>query len=122
MVLFSIHTLYLILQSTAKPKVENLDPRTTLKEVGAATLSKRENKVLTTSLSSIKRPPLVVANKQPAQDELASDSNSNEVQNASDDIARKKSGRRRSYTTLLMATSKVDAYHLFILYDSFLYI
>ncbi|XP_017244895.1 putative cyclin-B3-1 [Daucus carota subsp. sativus] len=96
-----------LVKSTAKLKVENLDPRTTLKEVGAATLSKRENKVLTTSLSSIKRPPLVVANKQPAQDELASDSNSNEVQNASDDIARKKSGRRRSYTTLLMATSKL---------------
>ncbi|WOG97947.1 hypothetical protein DCAR_0417288 [Daucus carota subsp. sativus] len=55
---------------STKLKVENLDPRTTLKEVGAATLSKRENKVLTTSLSSIKRPPLVVANKQPAQDEL----------------------------------------------------
>ena len=114
MPLFSIYTPQLTLQSTAKPKVVDSDSRTTLEKVGAATLSKREDKVLTSSLST-ERPPLVVASKQPAQDELASDCNSNVVQIASDVIVRKKSGRRRSYTSLLMATSKVNAYHVFIL-------
>lgn len=93
-------------KSTAKPKVSDSDSKKYLEKIGAVTLSKREDKVLTSSLST-QRPRLLVPSKLPAQDELASDCNSNIVQSASDDIARKKSGRRRSYTSLLMATSKL---------------
>lgn len=102
-----------MLQS-GNPKVVNSDSRTTLETIGAATLSKREDRVLTSSLST-QRPPLVVPSK-PAQDEHNSDCNSNVVRSASNDIARKKSGRRRSYTSLLMETSKVDAYYFLILF------
>lgn len=95
-----------LVKSTAEPKVVDSDSKKKLEKIGSATLSKRDDKVLTSSLSK-QKPRLVVPSKQPAQDELASDCNSNIVQSASDDIARKKSGRRRSYTSLLMATSKL---------------
>lgn len=109
------------MQATAKPKVVDSDSKKNLEKIGAATFSKREDKVLTSSLSA-QRPCLLVPSKQPAQDELASDCNSNIVQSASDDIARKKSGRRRSYTSLLMATSKVDAYNLFMLSENHFFV
>ncbi|KAL8134738.1 uncharacterized protein LOC141713057 [Apium graveolens] len=93
-------------KSTAKPKVVDSDSKKKLEKLGVATLSKREDKVRTSSLST-QRPRSLVPSKQPAQDELASECDSNIVRSASDDIARKKSGRRRSYTSLLMATSNL---------------
>lgn len=119
--LIQLFTLFLqlISQPIVKPKVTISDTQTTSKSeaIGAATLSKRKEEVQTSSLFANKAS--LIPCEQPAQEELPSDCSSNLVQTASDIIARRKSERRKSYTSLLMTRSKVDGW-MHIIYYIFL--
>lgn len=77
----------------------------------AAMSFRREDKVVS-SLS--KNTELIAPRGQPAQTDVSSDCNSIVGTDVSDSTAKKKSNRRKSFTLLLMARSKVEAFSFFL--------
>lgn len=77
----------------------------------AAMSFRREGEVVS-SLS--KNTELIAPRGQPAQTDVSSDCNSIVGTDVSDSNARKKSKRRKSFTLLLMARSKVEAFSFFL--------
>lgn len=75
---------------------------------GAIISSKRKEEMVTASLGECSAS--FVPHEQTAEVLLSFDNNINLGKTKSDVIARRKSVRRKSYTSLLMARSKVDTY------------
>lgn len=77
-----------------------------------AAISYRRKDEVVTSVS--KNSVLIVPRGQPAQRDVSSDSSSNIVTDVSDSNGGRKSNRRKSFTSLLMARSQVEAFSFFL--------
>jgi hypothetical protein len=111
----------LMIQPIVKTTLQATQARRTSKSKNTSDLKKQRSVAAISSknkedavASSLPENIAIVVPHEAAQGQLSSDADGN-PRTVSDIIARRKSDRRRSYTSSLMARSKVEACHILII-------